>query len=550
MSKKIFFNLILIVYCQILGADRPKVPYKVMFCNDTTNLAICPSPYHAEGAPVTKEVIEASVDEICGIGIDAAIIEPGLGWVPFWQSKVYSPQEHFSWYENKFNIKIGDIPIGLISMAPALESIAKFLQDGGDFISVFVDRCRLKGISPIVSFRLNDPQLNETPDKWALRVSMYAISKFWDEHPEYRLGPNRDRSMDRCHNWAIQEVRDHKFAFIKEICENYDIDGLQLDFLRNPMYFDQNNTTSSLRRQIMTDFIRKVRNVLDETTPSGHYRYLGLRIPNSLQYEYATFDKLGLDLGVLSEIGVDFLTVSPFYNFIMNTDLPAIKKKAGRIPLYAVFTPHATHGREIVPEYKNNDRFYERVTKEQFYTAAHLAYSRGASGICTFNFVYYRELATFSARGPSHEPPFDVHQGFRWPEWLARQPQDYVMGNGTPPPFGPVPRILDFTEPQEFIMDMEPPAGGWFGMGKLRIISEMSMPADAMYDVELNGIKLESDTDIGSIYANPYPPLGTESNTRAWQVPSEVLKPGYNKIKVWTNSAKSVKVVLINLAIK
>ena len=38
-------------------------------------------------------------------------------------------------------------------------------------------------------------------------------------------------------NWAVPEVRAQKFALIRELCENYDLDGLELDFLRFYSFF-------------------------------------------------------------------------------------------------------------------------------------------------------------------------------------------------------------------------------------------------------------------------------------------------------------------------
>ena len=66
-------------------------------------------------------------------------------------------------------------------------------------------------------------------------------------------------------NWAIPEVRDYKFALISEVCQNYDIDGFELDFMRHPQFFDLNETTSEQRVEIMTGFVRQVRELLNRT---------------------------------------------------------------------------------------------------------------------------------------------------------------------------------------------------------------------------------------------------------------------------------------------
>ena len=50
-------------------------------------------------------------------------------------------------------------------------------------------------------------------------------------------------------NWAIPEVRAHKFALIKELCTNYDFDGLEMDFMRFYALFALDQTTSAQRRR-------------------------------------------------------------------------------------------------------------------------------------------------------------------------------------------------------------------------------------------------------------------------------------------------------------
>ena len=68
------------------GPTRSKPPYRVLYSNDTTNILSCVSPWHRAGAPFRPEMLEATVDEVAGLGVDAHLLQPGLGWVPWWQS--------------------------------------------------------------------------------------------------------------------------------------------------------------------------------------------------------------------------------------------------------------------------------------------------------------------------------------------------------------------------------------------------------------------------------------------------------------------------------
>ena len=87
---------------EFVKAKRP-VPYKTIFNHDGTHVLTCESPYRIKGEPVDIEkIMSASFDELGGIGIDAVSFCPGLCWVPWWQSDVYSYEDHAQWYKQKF----------------------------------------------------------------------------------------------------------------------------------------------------------------------------------------------------------------------------------------------------------------------------------------------------------------------------------------------------------------------------------------------------------------------------------------------------------------
>ena len=224
-------------------------------------------------------------------------------------------------------------------------------------------------------------------------MAMHCVSRFYVEHPEYRIGPDKRDWNQRVLNWAVPEVRNHKFAFIRELCENYDIDGFELDFMRHVSYFQLDRTTPEQRRRIMTGFVGRVRKLLDRTARNGKRRWLCVRVPAQL----AAHDVLGIDLPTMVEAGVDMVNLSGYYFTVQQTDLPRIRE---RIPAAAVYL-EMTHCTATGPSRGGYDSFsYRRTTREQFYSTAHLAYTQGADGVSLFNFMYYREHGT-PGRGPS-----------------------------------------------------------------------------------------------------------------------------------------------------
>jgi hypothetical protein len=86
----------------LIAADSPrKAPFRVLYSNDTTNITSCVSPFHQAREPFRKEMLEASVDEVAGL-VDAHFLQPGLGMVPMWPSKVLPLAEHYAWIKQRY----------------------------------------------------------------------------------------------------------------------------------------------------------------------------------------------------------------------------------------------------------------------------------------------------------------------------------------------------------------------------------------------------------------------------------------------------------------
>ncbi|MBM3888848.1 MAG: hypothetical protein FJ388_06940 [Verrucomicrobia bacterium] len=124
------------------GGPRPKPPLRVLYSNDTTNTVSCASPWHKKGEPFRAAQLEATVDEVAGTGVEAHLLQPGLGWIPWWKSRVYPAEEHYAWFQER----TGCEP----------DSFGKYMLAGGDVVKVFIERCRQRGQTPFISLRMND----------------------------------------------------------------------------------------------------------------------------------------------------------------------------------------------------------------------------------------------------------------------------------------------------------------------------------------------------------------------------------------------------------
>jgi hypothetical protein len=563
--NRLALPILIVAFAVAVAPGAEKAPFRVLFSNDTTNIISNNSPYHVRGEPFGPEKIEASVDETVGRA-DVHMLQPGGGWVPWWKSDVYPADEHYRWLKETVGLPIG--------------SFGQYMLDGGDLVAVFVDRCREQGIVPFVSLRLNDYHGNEYADLLMDRVrqgrgadnakpGMQGCwqSRFYLEHPEYRIEADpqaytdnpdpiafrRDHKLrytirnNRVFNWAEPAVREHKLALLVELCENYDIDGLELDFMRHARYFRLDETTAEQRVEIMTGFVSQVRQALDRTAKPGRHRWLCVRVP----FRIKRHDELGVDLRKWVDAGVEMINLSCHYVTQQQSDLAEVCRLVPEAAVYleTTYTNHR-YPKPSGPRISSNE-VYRKMTPEQFSTAAHLVFARGGSGISAFNFAYYRSHAAIESRC---EPPFEILGRLRDPDWVARQPQHYfATGSGNPAwpsSLRSNSNALRTDRPIKITLDMAPPNGGWKTGGRLRVQSKDPF-GESKLSVRFNGQLLQATPDVSEPYANPYPGgLGSAETLRAWNLPADLLTDGANSIEIKLAQGSPLVLSCVDVAVK
>lgn len=508
--------------------SRPKAPFRVLYSNDTTNITSCVSPFHAAREPFRKEMLEATVDEVAGL-VDAHFLQPGLGMVPLWPSKVIDLNQHYAWIKERYQ------------QQP--DSFGQFVLNGGDIVKVFIDRCRAKGQAAFISLRMNDAHHKEfvdprPGDKPGSSIGM-SVTRFYADHPEYRIKPGSLRGADLVQNFAIPEVRAQKLALIRELCENYDLDGLELDFLRFYSYFRTEETPLEQRRAIMTALIKEVRQMLSPK------RWLCARVPCYLP----ALDELGLDLKALVAAGLDMVNASSHYFTTQQHDLAIIRKQTHGAALYFEICHTLWKGDKVTTGY---DVFpFRRATREHLHTTAHLAYARGADGISLFNFAYYRQHGQGEGRGLFGEPPFDALKALRDPQTLVQQPQHWFLAPGWRAPSMkplPLPHLLESAQTAKFHFDLAAPAQGWKQAMRIRIQTDKSL-MDSQMTANFNDEAIPSTPDVSEPFSVPYPSmLAKPDELRAWLIPAKLLREGKNTFSVTLKSGEPMSLQFVDLA--
>lgn len=514
-----------------LTRDEVLKKIKLVYSSDTTNILSCITDWHpTSDTTLNEDLIKAPLIEAANAGIDVYNMQPGLGWVPWWPSKVYPVEEHLEWF-------------GANVRPNATNPWLKYLVDGNDIIQISLDECRRQGIDFMVSYRLNDEhQKANAMDPAKSRVE--NVPKFYWENPQYLVGvdPNQASYGKNLQDWQYEEVREYKFELIKEVIENYDLDGLELDFLRSTVLFNTTTTTHEQRDQIMLDFVKRIRAELDKK--GGRYRYLAVRIPGHLPQH----DAVGVDVKNFKEAGVDIFTLSTYYCMEQETSMNEIKKIVGDDCLVL---PELTYTTSFEKN-ADGDKIERRATDEELNTAAYLAYKNGADGVALFNWQYYRQRVN-GFDTPYCEPPFKLLEGFKDESYLAKQPQHYYFAtNHRDPkkPYWPLPQTLAEGKSVTWEMDMYAPEGGYTQDGKFRIQGQTSL-GDGVYTAKINGVELVATNDTSEPYESPYPQMLAKSEeVRAWIVPKDILKDGHNTIEVTQVSGNTVTFDYVDIGIK
>ena len=536
----------------VAAIGQPKPPFKIIFNNDTTNILSSPSPFNQDGRIFNTEKINASVDETadCG-GVDVLMMASGMGWDPWWKSTALPMKKHVAWQRQRKGAKPSPYQ--------------QYILDGNDLVDTFVARAHQKGQTVFATFRMNDGHHYFGAARIAdpeLREKKMAVTQFFDEHPELRLGEEADPDSRSKYalDFAQPEVRAYRMQFIKELAQKSDLDGIELDFMRFWMLFHPFRTTSQERADIVTDFVKEVRAAFDRYAKPGQRRYLCVRIPATRD----VMDKMGIDpVRLAKEAGVDMFNISGHYYTNMQNEAALIKKMLPenvavyselhfacakqnyKVPLGVENGKGVIYDSDNVPANAKISWVFRRTPEQALKTAAYVVLSRGVDGLSFFNFEYYRSTRNpTDVFGDNFEPPYHLFKELRDPATLAREPQYYFLGHTHNEPYRdgrPFQNVFETGVPQTQWLDMVPPEGGWQKDGRLRIQSVGTL-ATSRWDVSINGVALTLNPDVSEPYKNPYgTTLGTPEQYRAWTVPAAILKDGLNAITVTLKSAPDGK---------
>ena len=216
--------------------------------------------------PLSKSTLERPVDELLGTGVDTLAYGLASG-----QTFLHDTKVGTRWGELVTEHNHG------IMWWRAAKSLETAISEGLDPLSIIIERAHSKGIRVIPSLRINDPATSEGPN-----ANTYFFSKFKRDNPHVLIGgegyPDKP-SASTCLNFALKEVREERLSIIKEVCEDYRADGIEIDdYVR--VFFEHSEIEKNT--PVLTEFIREVRNLLDKIgQKQGRELILSCRANNS-----------------------------------------------------------------------------------------------------------------------------------------------------------------------------------------------------------------------------------------------------------------------------
>lgn len=253
---------------------------------------------------------------------------------------------------------------------------AEFISRGTDPLAIMVDFARRHNIELFWSMRMNDVHDGSYPE---------LFPKWKKQHPECLLGSkeNKPKGIGDGRAWAGVDygqaiVRERAFRLIEEVCRNYDVDGIEMDFFRHPIFFKRHAWGQPCGREEldeMTSVIRRVRRMTEQVgLARGRPILVAVRVPDSVGY----CKDIGLDLiRWLEEELIDILVVSGYFRLSPWEDMVKLGHRYG-VPVYPCLSESRIKGAAGK----------ERNSHQAYRARAMNIWRADGDGVYVFNFNY------------------------------------------------------------------------------------------------------------------------------------------------------------------
>ena len=191
--------------------------------------------------------------------------------------------------------------------------LRELFAQGTDPVQLASEFCREHGLEYFVGLRMNDTHDNHHTKA---HPSIFW-SPFKENHPDALFG-SEDRRPPYC-TWTAMEfthpaVQQFCRGLVQELCDRYDMDGFEYDFMRHAQFFRSvgfGGHASQEELDTLTELMRQLRGITEAAgRAKGHPLLVAVRVPDSVEYCRA----IGIDIEKwLSERLVDILITTSYF---------------------------------------------------------------------------------------------------------------------------------------------------------------------------------------------------------------------------------------------
>jgi len=375
----------------------PHKPYRLIFNNDGGTLFRPFAP--ASDVPFSTEgFVDATLGYLEDTHVDAVSWTLGTDIWPMPDIQGAGRATNFYSHKTSVGERFDEIegPYHARSWHVMANRVRTMIENGDDPPRVLADAAHREGLDFFLSVRMNDAhdgrivERNRVPlfgSKPPVGKPVFENGVFNDhnirghickmklDHPEWLIGDHESltRVATIAFDYAHKPVRDFRLALIEEAIEQYDIDGIELDFLRHPLLFKPGEERK--HAHLMTEFIGAVRAALDRVS-SIRDKHLRLSVRTLVPLEAS--QRIGLDVDEWLREGFIDIWIGGIVDRTRLELREAVDLAAQYdCPVYASFKTDAILGRG-------------HHHPEAFRAIAANHYRAGVSGIYLFNMTAYR----------------------------------------------------------------------------------------------------------------------------------------------------------------
>ena len=264
--------------------------------------------------------------------------------------------------------------------------VPALIAQGTDPLRIMTDYCKKHRTEIFWSLRMNDT--HDSSGSW---YGPLLFTQFKKDHPEWIVGSRAKHPKHgawSAADYTRPEVRDLCFRIIEEVCQKYDIDGIELDFFRHLSFFKSvawGAKASQEELDLVTGLVRRVRDMTErEGMKRGRPILVTARVPDSVEYARG----VGLDVEHwLSEGLLDLLVTTGYFRLSPWRYSVELGHKYG-VPVYPCLSDSRVRG---------ESGKLRRRSLEGYRARAAQAWQAGADGIYLFNLFnprlpHWREL--------------------------------------------------------------------------------------------------------------------------------------------------------------